>query len=102
MAKVLALYNTPKDPAAFDHYYLSTHVPIAWKIPGLTKFELSKGQIHLPEGPSGYHMVATLTFESLHDVQAAFASPEGQAAANDLANFADGGFQLIFFDDEEV
>jgi hypothetical protein len=30
------------------------------------------------------------------------ASPEGKAAAGDLANFADGGAELYFFDAKEV
>jgi hypothetical protein len=30
------------------------------------------------------------------------ASPEGKAAAADLANFADGGAELYFFDAKEV
>lgn len=29
MAKLLALYKEPKDAAAFNRYYFSTHVPIA-------------------------------------------------------------------------
>ncbi len=32
----------------------------------------------------------------------AFASPQGQAAAGDLANFADGGAELYFFDTKDV
>jgi uncharacterized protein (TIGR02118 family) len=55
MARIVALYNTPKDPAAFDGYYETTHVRIAQKIPGLRSIELSKGQIVTPAGPSTYH-----------------------------------------------
>ena len=33
MAKLLALYNTPQDPAAFDAYYAEIRIPIAKKIP---------------------------------------------------------------------
>ena len=32
----------------------------------------------------------------------AFATPQGQAAAGDLANFADGGAELYFFDTKDV
>ena len=34
MAKVVVLYKTPADKAAFDKYYNETHIPIAKKIPG--------------------------------------------------------------------
>jgi uncharacterized protein (TIGR02118 family) len=38
MVKLTVLYGPPSDPAAFDEYYLGTHVPIADAIPGLPKF----------------------------------------------------------------
>jgi uncharacterized protein (TIGR02118 family) len=102
MARLLAMYRTPKDPAAFDRYYLSQHIPIAKTIPGLRKYEVSRGPIATPAGLSGLYLIATLHFDDLAAVQAAFASPEGQATAADLANFATGGVDLLFFEDAEV
>jgi uncharacterized protein (TIGR02118 family) len=102
MAKLIALYKTPKDPAAFDKYYFAKHVPVAKKIPGLRKYDVTKGTAYSPEGASQYHLVATLHFDSVADIQSAFGSPEGQATAADLANFADGGVELVFFDTKEV
>jgi len=32
-------------------------------------------------------------------IQAAFASPEGKAAAADIARFATGGVDMLFFDE---
>lgn len=102
MAKLIAIYRKPKDPAAFDRYYHSTHVPLAWTIPGLRAYTISKGPVRLADGPSGYHLVATLTFDSAADIEAAFASPQGQATAADLGNFADGGVELVFFDEVDT
>jgi uncharacterized protein (TIGR02118 family) len=102
MAELVVLYKTPKDKAAFDKHYSETHIPLAKKIPGLRKYQLSKGAIATPAGPSGLYLVATLTFDSLADIQAAFASPQGQAAAADLPNFATGGAELHFFETREV
>ena len=65
-------------------------------------YEFSKGGVMTPEGPSPYHLVATLKYATMADVQAAFASPEGQAAAADLANFATGGASLLIFDDTQA
>ena len=100
MAELVVLYKMPKDPKAFDKYYFETHVPLAKKMPGLRKYGVSRGAIGTPAGPSGLHLIATLTFDSLADIQAAFASPQGQAA--DLPNFATGGVDLHFFDTREV
>ena len=102
MARLAALYRMPKDPAAFDRYYFSTHVPLAKTIPGLRKYEVSDGGVGLPEGPSDYHLVAILHFDTVADIEAAFASPEGQATAADLGKFADGGVELLLFQTREV
>ena len=53
-------------------------------------------------GASGIHLVATLYFDSLDAIKAAFASAEGKVTAGDLANFADGGADLYLFDTKEV
>jgi uncharacterized protein (TIGR02118 family) len=98
MATIVMLYNQPSDTAAFDAYYEPTHVPIARKIPGLREFEMSTGPVMTPAGPSPYHCLAMLTFDSMADVQAAFASPEGQAAAGDIPNFATGGATMLIVD----
>jgi uncharacterized protein (TIGR02118 family) len=99
LATLLVLYKTPADPAAFDRYYAETHVPIAQKIPGLRGYRISKGAVATPAGASNIHLVATLTFDSVADIQAAFASPEGAAAAGDLPNFASGGVDLFMFEE---
>ena len=98
MAKLIVLYKHPKDPKAFDAHYASTHAPLAKKIPGLKHYDISDGAVAGPGGATGYHLVATLTFDSLDALKAGLASPEGQAAAADLGNFADGGAELLMFD----
>lgn len=102
MAKLVVLYKTPKDKAAFDAYYKATHIPLANKIPGLKKYEISDGVVGTPAGPSDLHLVATLTFDSMAAIQSALGSPEGQAAAGDLANFATGGAELYMFDSKDA
>jgi uncharacterized protein (TIGR02118 family) len=98
MAQLVVMYKTPRDAAAFDKHYAEKHIPIAKKIPGLRKYEVSKGPVATPAGPAPYHLVATLTFDNLGALQSALGSPEGQAAAADVANFATGGAEMLFFD----
>src|SRR6266480_5579782 len=95
MAQVLVLYNTPADPAGFDRYYHQTHISIARKIPGLRSYSISNGPVQALAGSAPY-LVAILSFDSMADVRAALASPEGQAAAADLSNFASGATLLIY------
>lgn len=102
MAKLLVLYKTPADPAAFDEHYFKRHVPLAKTIPGVQRYEVNAGPVGSPAGPSPYHLVAMISFDSMAAIQAAFASPQGQAAAGDLANFAQAGAELLVFDTKEV
>ena len=98
MAQLLVLYKTPKDAAAFDKYYADKHAPLAKKIPGLRKYEISTGPVVTPAGPSPYHLVATLAFDNLAALQSGFGSAEGQAAGADVQNFASGGVDILIFD----
>jgi len=98
MAKVIAMYGIPTEREAFDSYYFDKHVPLAKKLPGLRSHEVTRGSITTLDGIAPYHMIATLTFDSVAAVQAALASPEGQAFAADLANFATGGVEIMIAD----
>ncbi len=100
MAQLVVIYKTPKDAAAFDKHYVETHIPIAKKLPGLRKYQISQGPVTAPGGPSGVHLVATLQFDNVAAIQKAFASAEGQAAAADLKNLSSA--DLLIFDAREV
>jgi uncharacterized protein (TIGR02118 family) len=101
MAQLLVLYNSPADPAAFDRYYHQTHIPLAQKIPGLRSYLISSGPVQALAGTAP-HLIATLNFDSIADLSAALRSPEGQAAAADLSNFANGGATLLIHDSKAV
>ena len=102
MAKLIALYKKPANAADFDKYYFSTHLKIAKKVPGLRRYEVSTGAVATPQGDSTYHLIAILGFDSMAALQQALGSPEGQAAAGDLANFAQAGVELLVFDSKDV
>jgi len=102
MAHLVVMYKTPKDAAAFDKHYSETHIPLAKKIPGLRKYEISQGPVATPAGPSGFHLIATLYFDSIGAIQKGFGSAEGKAAAADVQKFATGGVEMFLFDNREV
>ena len=102
MAQLLVMYKTPRDTVAFDKHYFEKHVPIAKKIPGVRKYEVSSSGVATPAGPSGYHLVATLQFDDMAAIQKAFASAEGQAAVADVQIFATGGVDIFMFDTRQV
>jgi uncharacterized protein (TIGR02118 family) len=102
MAKLFAVYQQPKDPAAFDSYYFNRHVPLAKTIPGLKSYEVTRGDVRGLAGKHGVYLVAILEFESMESIGAAMASPQGQATAADLANFAGAGVDVMMGETELV
>ena len=102
MAMLVAVYKTPKNIEAFNAHYFAKHVPIAKSIPGLRAYNVSDGAVGLPVDPGGVHLVALLEFDSVEAIKTALATPQGQATAADLANFADGGVDLMVFNTKSV
>jgi len=102
MAKLLVLYHTPADVHLFDAYSFAKHVPLAKGITGLRSYEVNASPVATPAGPSPYHLIATLTFDSIDAIGGALASDEGKAAAADLENFAQAGASMHMFETRSV
>jgi uncharacterized protein (TIGR02118 family) len=104
MARMVVIYRVPKNVEAFDRHYFETHVPLAKKIPGVRKYEVSDGTIVTPVGNPDVHRIGTVHFDDLAAIKRAFASPEGQAAAADRRLYApdDSGVQMFLFDSREI
>ena len=65
-------------------------------IPGLKRFEAGRA-VATPDGSElPYQRIAELTFEDVEALQAGLGSEEGQAAVNDIPNFATGGVTIFF------
>jgi len=82
-ARFLAVYETPADPGAFDRHYRQVHIPLLRRLPGLRRYTVSRDVTALHGEP--YYLVAELDWDTMAEVRAAFASPEGRATADDAA-----------------
>ena len=104
MARMVVIYRTPKDPEAFDAHYFTVHVPLAKRLPGLRKYEVSRRPILTAAGDPEPYLVGTLFFDDLAAIRRAFATPEGQACAADRRVLAPGDddVQMYLFDVTEV
>jgi uncharacterized protein (TIGR02118 family) len=102
MVKVTAIYGFPADPAAFETYYAQTHTPLAVKIPHLKRVDIAKAVASPGQSQPAFYRTADLWFEDMEQCQAALASPEAQATAQDLANFATGGVTITISETEQV
>jgi uncharacterized protein (TIGR02118 family) len=95
--KLTVLYAKPKDPDAFNKYYLNKHMPLVAKIPGLQRTEVATILPPPPDQPEPpYWRITELYFQSVDDLQKGLASEEGKAATADLANFTDKGTVTAF------
>ena len=95
MVKLIALYSKPDDIAAFEKHYKEIHAPLAKKMPGLRRMEVS----HMTGSPGGeakFYMMAELYFDNKEAMMAALGSPEGKAAAKDVMGFAGKILHMMF------
>ena len=85
----------PLVDSVFDDYYFNKHLPLAKTVPGLRSYEVTRGDVMGMTGKHGAYLVAILEFDSMAAIQAAMASPQGQATVADLANFAGAGVDVM-------
>jgi len=81
--RFLALYETPTDPEAFDRHYREVHIPLGRRLPGLRRYAVGRDVVAVRGAP--YFLVAELEWDTMEELRAAFASPEGRATAADAA-----------------
>lgn len=102
MIKLTVLYGHPTDIAAFERHYTDVHLPLAKKIKELRRFEVGKVN-GAPDGSRApFYRSADLYFDDVAHLQSALGSPEGSAAAGDIANFASGGATLMISDVQDL
>lgn len=97
--RVAVCYGQPDDPAAFDEYYKSVHIPLARKVPGLSGFTWGKCR-SLDASAPPYYAVASLYFPTAEAMTSALRSDEMKEAGEDVRNFATGG--VTMFTQEEA
>ena len=93
--KLVVLYTHPADPDAFDQHYLGVHMPLAGTIPGLRRAESGRIDGALDGGEHSWYRIAELYFADRATMDAAFASPEGQATAADYGKIAPPGSRMF-------
>jgi uncharacterized protein (TIGR02118 family) len=102
-ARMIVMWDTPTDIAAFERHYLEVHIPLANRLPGLRRYTRS----HHPDPVRGrpYYMVAMLDWDDLAALRAAFGSEIGRRTADDtalLARYATPRSMILQLDDVPV
>jgi uncharacterized protein (TIGR02118 family) len=73
----------------FRNYFRNVHAPLARKIPGLRKCIHNYAATDPARKPPDWNGIAELYFDDFDSMQAAWVTPEGEAATDDLKHFAD-------------
>jgi len=101
MPKLIVLYPPPVDATVFERRYRTEHAPmVEGKIPGLKRFVAAQ-VLGTPAGAAPYQRVAELYFDSLESLQAAIASPAGQAAVAHATEISTGGPPLVLIAEDD-
>ena len=95
--RLIALYATPEDPAAFDAHYHEVHAPIVRRYPGLIDLRLTRIDGVADRDPA-FYLMAEMAFASRADLDAALASEAGVESGRDLRSFAGAGVTLLVVD----
>ncbi|QKV72717.1 EthD family reductase [Amycolatopsis sp. Hca4] len=94
MHRLTVLYPPPADEAHFRDYYVSNHLPLVAKLPGLVRSNYSF-DVAARGGETRYFAVFHADFESAEAMAAALGSEAGKAVSADVPNYATGGAEVI-------
>jgi uncharacterized protein (TIGR02118 family) len=83
MLKVISLLKRKEDMslAEFRRWAMEEHPPLGLKLKGIRRYYMSVVTEDSPDLP--YHAVSEFWFDNKAAMEAAFAAPEGKAAAED-------------------
>jgi uncharacterized protein (TIGR02118 family) len=99
--KITAIYENPRDPAAFEAGH-SDQVALARKIPGVRKVESAKVWPKEDGGETPAYRVLDLVFTDYGAASKAVTTSEAAAFVAKVTELATGGVRLLFTEVEDV
>ncbi|NSY99153.1 EthD family reductase [Agrobacterium tumefaciens] len=93
---LIALYAQPADASQFRAHLETVHLPLVSKFPGLRAMRHGF-DVASPAGPK-YYAVVDCEFDTEDSMKTALASPQGEAAAADVPNYASAGVTILTFE----
>lgn len=85
MAKMIVMYEEPKDKEGFENHYFSVHIPIAEKLPNIIGSSIHR-VVNTRNSDLNLYLIAELEFENLDVLQEALGSQAGKELTNDTKN----------------
>lgn len=97
--KLIVTYPQPDDPEAFLSYYVSTHVPLANRLPGLIRASYARPTMLSPGAP--VFLIWEGLFADRAALIAALKSDVGAQVAADVPNYSPKGATLMYLETQE-
>ncbi|MFI5913590.1 EthD family reductase [Dactylosporangium sp. NPDC051541] len=97
MHKLVVLYPEPADPDHFRHYYVTTHLPLVTRLPGLLAWRYSLDVTATP-GQTPYFAVFEADFADAEAMTAARTSPQGRQVTADVPNYTTASPTVIHYE----
>ncbi len=98
MFKFVTIYRRVDDESALESFFSSTHLQLAEQLPGLLKSEVSRIR-GKPGGPSRFHLMYELYFESDQHFFEALGSDAGTQLMAALKEWSDAKLITWFYCD---
>ncbi|MCA1058233.1 EthD family reductase [Rossellomorea aquimaris] len=86
MAKVIVMYEKPKDQEKFEEYYFNTHMPKVEKVPNVKSAKVQR-VLSNQNTDLALYLITEIEFENKRDMKEAFASEQWKAVEDDVPNF---------------
>jgi uncharacterized protein (TIGR02118 family) len=99
--KLIVIYDQPENAEAFFKHYEEVHTPLVKKTPGLQGLVLNRIVGDAFGGASPYVAIAEMDYPDRETFDAAMRSPENQAVAADLMNFAKDKVKVLVAEGED-
>lgn len=85
MAKMIVMYETPKDKEGFENYYFNVHIPIVEKLQNVKGSSINR-VVNVQNSDLNLYLIAEIEFENVETLQEALRSDIGREVTDDLKN----------------
>lgn len=106
MHTLTAIYRAPENKEEFDKHYREIHTPLAAKMEGLRKMEVTWVEKMLTPGndtlAAAPHLVCTMYFDNAEALNDSMKQPNSRTAGKDLMSFAGPLVSMIIGRTEEI
>jgi uncharacterized protein (TIGR02118 family) len=99
--KLISVYDQPDNADAFFKHYKEVHTPLVKMTPGLQRLVFNRILGDALGDSAPYAGIAEMDYPDRETFDAAMKSPQNQAVAKDLMNFAKGKVKVLVAQSDE-